>query len=312
MILNATSKKFADDTKVAKLIRDPGDAQEMQLTIDNLTKWAETWGMSFNAAKCKILHVGKSNPRTAYFMDGERLGVAEEEKDLGVWVTTSMKPSKQCTKVAQSANFALGQIQRAFHYRRKKNLIPLYKSFVRPRLEFAVAAWSPWLEGDVKILEKVQERLIRMVSDVRGGTYEEKLKDAGLTTLKERRRRGDLIEIFKTMRGINKVERSDWFEMVGNEARSTRATTTIQDDGERRREWMIKVERANLETRRNFFTIRAAKEWNDLPDEIKESSTVNSFKSKYDRWISTNNLPETADRESTIEGRPGDEGEEGT
>ena len=106
----------------------------------------------------------------------------------------------------------------------------------------------------MKMLEKVQERLIRMLSDVRGDTYEEKLKDAGLTTLKDRRLRGDVIEIFKTMRGINKVERAAWFEMVGNEARSTRATTTIQDDGERRREWMIKVERANLGTRRNFFT----------------------------------------------------------
>ena len=103
------------------------------------------------------------------------------------------------------------------------------------------------------------------------------------------------------MRGINKVERAEWFEMVGAEARATRATTTIQDEGERRKEWVIKVERANLEPRRNFFTIRAAKEWNALPDEIKRSPTLNSFKNNYDRWKSNNTLPESANRESTTE-----------
>ena len=102
-------------------------------------------------------------------------------------------------------------------------------------------------------------------------------------------------------RGINKVEKEGWFEIVGTEARSTRATTTIREEKERRREWVIRVERANLEIRRNFFTIRAAKEWNSLPDEIKESPTLNTFKNRYDTWKSKNNLPETAIRESTIE-----------
>ena len=62
-----------------------------------------------------------------------------------------------------------------------------YIRFVRPRLEHAVAAWNPWLESDIRNLEKIQERLIRMLSDVRGETYSDKLRDAGLTTLKETR-----------------------------------------------------------------------------------------------------------------------------
>ena len=54
--------------------------------------------------------------------------------------------------------------------------------FIRPKLEFAVAAWNPWMEMDKKALEQVQERLIRMLLDAKGQTYEEKLKDVGLTT----------------------------------------------------------------------------------------------------------------------------------
>ena len=92
----------------------------------------------------------------------------------------------------ENVNFALGQMLRAFHYMKKSYAIPLYKCFIRPKPEFAVAAWSSWTDNDRKTLEKVQERMIRQYCDVRGSTYEEKLKDVGLTTLPERRERGGM------------------------------------------------------------------------------------------------------------------------
>ena len=76
-----------------------------------------------------------------------------EEKDLGVWIEDDMKPTKQCKMAAQNANWALGQLIRTFHYRKASCLVPLYKSFVRPKLEHAVGAWSPWLEGNKEVLE---------------------------------------------------------------------------------------------------------------------------------------------------------------
>ena len=79
---------------------------------------------------------------------------ATEEKDLGVWVQANMKPAKQCASAAKSANFALGQISKAFHFRKKENLVPLYKTFVRPKLEFAGATWNPWTEGEKKAIRK--------------------------------------------------------------------------------------------------------------------------------------------------------------
>ena len=228
-------------------------------------------------------------------MDGVGVGEAKEEKDVGVWMEESWKPSRQCAAAAKSANFALGQLQRAFHYRRKANLVPLYKCFVRPRLEFAVAAWSPWMEKDNGILEQVQQRLVRMLSDVQGKDYYEKLRDAGLTTLSERRTRGDAIETFKTLKGFNRVRREDWFSVRAADARPTRSTTSISEEGEERRELMLQIQRANLEIRRNYFTIRAAKTWNGVPDIVKNQRTVNAFKSAYDKWKKENILPETAD-----------------
>ena len=96
---------------------------------------------------------------------------------------------------------------RAFHYRTTETLVPLYKTFVRPILEFAGSAWSPWTAKDEETLELVQKRLVRALSNVHGASYEEKLKKAGLTTLRDRRIRGDLIEGFKTLKGFKSGQR---------------------------------------------------------------------------------------------------------
>ena len=166
--------------------------------------------------------------------------------------------------------------------------MPLYKTFVRPKLEFAVQAWSPWQEGDKKTLEKVQERFIRLLSDVRGGTYEEKVKKAGLTTLVERRERGDAIEAFKTLNGFNHVNKEKWFFIEEEETRPTRRNTTIEEGKEKRRKNVLMEESARLEIRRNFYNVRAARTWNKIPDQVRLQKSVNAFKSAYDKWKEQN------------------------
>ena len=284
-IIEALIKIFADDTKVARIVESQEDGDKMQQVIDSLEKWATNWEMTFNAKKCKILHVGNQNPMHEYTLYGERITETSEEKDLGVWTERSLKPTKQCAAAARSANFALGQIKRAFHFRNKRDMVPLWKTFVRPKLEFGVAAWCPWQEGDMKIMEKIQERFVKMLSDVRGETYEDRLSNAGLTTLKERRARGDLIEAFKTLKGLNNVDKQKWFEIKGEAAKSTRATTIVTETGESRRENALGVEGARTEVRKNSYTVRTAKAWNKLPDELRNQKTVNGFKNAYDAWI---------------------------
>ena len=205
-----------------------------------------------------------------------------------------MKPNKQCAVAAKKANFTLGQIQRSFHYRTRKNLVPLFKSFVRPQLEFAVQAWCPWAEGDKKSLEKVQERMVRMLSDVQGGTYEEKLERVGLTTLTDRRERGDAIETFKTLNGFNRVNKEKWFTIEQDDTRPTRRNTAITNEGEIRRSNVLKEEAARLEVRKRCFNVRAARTWNGIPDTVRQQKSVNSFKSAYDKWKKSQKIDDGA------------------
>ena len=72
--------KFADDSKVAKIIESAQDGREMQKIINDLAEWAEKWEMRFNVKKCKVLHMGNRNPRYEYTLNGVKLESAEEEK----------------------------------------------------------------------------------------------------------------------------------------------------------------------------------------------------------------------------------------
>ena len=280
----------ADDTKMAMIVENEEDAKKLQEDIDNLTKWADVWQMHFNVGKCKVMHIGNGNKRHDYFMNGTKLEEATVEKDLGVWVHNSMKPSTQCEYAARIANVTLGKILRSFHYRKTSYLVPLYKTFVRPQLEYAAAAWSPWLQKDRDALEKVQKRLIRSLSDKRGDEYEERLKNAGLTTLQERRQRGDMIQVFKSVKGFSRVNANNWFDLKDpNNLRPTRANTMIDESGESRKSFIMNLPPCRLDIRKHFFCARVVREWNSIPEVAKNANSINEFKNLYDGFESSKN-----------------------
>ena len=132
---------------------------------------------------------------------GQVLEKTKEEKDVGVIVADTLKPSAQCVKASKKANQVLGQMARGLHFRDKFTWIRLYQQYCRPHLDYCAQAWSPWTKTDINLLESVQERAVKMVSGLRGKTYTDRLKEVGLTSLEERRKRGDMIQVWKTRHG---------------------------------------------------------------------------------------------------------------
>ena len=148
--------------------------------------------MEFNVGKCKVIHLGRGNEKYEYTMRGEKLQEVSEEKDLGVWIESSLKSHKQASEAAKKGYQMLGFINRNFASRNKNCIIKLYKHYVRPHLEYAVQAWNPHHEMDIEALERVQSRATRMIKGFRDLSYEDRLRRCGLTTLKTRRDRGIL------------------------------------------------------------------------------------------------------------------------
>ena len=220
------------------------------------------------------MHVGLHNPGHVYYMNGVRLEASEKERDVGVTISSSLKPAQQCQKAAQTASAVLSQITRAFHYRDRHVFLSLYQQYVRPHLEFAVAAWAPWTQADIQCLESVQQRAVRAISGLRATTYEEKLRELGIPSLQERRIEIDMVQTFKIVKGIDKVECELWFERADSR-RPTRSNTVKHS---------LVPRRTQHEYRRNFFSSRVVDHWNSLPSEMREARTVSQFKRLYRRY----------------------------
>ena len=166
-VIDSNVAMFADDTKIYRVVRNDKDAEMLQGDINAIKKWAETWMMKFNVSKCKHMRISRNSANPDYFMGNEngpqRLENITVEKDLGILITNNMKTVDQCTEAANKANRALGLIHRSFKYHNQRSFTNLYKAYVRPHLEFAVQAWSPYLKKDKHTLEKVQRRATRLI-----------------------------------------------------------------------------------------------------------------------------------------------------
>ena len=112
----------------------------------------------------------------------------------------------------------------------------------------------------------------------------DKLKDGGLITLKERRQRGDLIETYKTMNGLNRVEKNAWFEIVQGGNRPTRGNTVEENGVAENKSCIIVKKSVRLDLRKNFFTHRVVNDWNGLPEKIRSQKSLNAFKNALDSW----------------------------
>jgi ribonucleases P/MRP protein subunit RPP40 len=253
--------KFADDTEVGQTIRSDTDRAVLQEALDELCSWSDVWGRSFNVGKCKVMHFGRNNPQHEYRMHGEKLDQVDSERDIGVIVH---KPAAQCAKAAATARAVLSQISRSFHYRDRCTFVRLYKTYVSPHLEFSTPAWSPWTQSDSEGLEKVQMKMVGMISGLVSKTYEEKLAEIGLETLKERRHVTDMVTMHKMAHNVGDFQLSELFDPAPVHHQTRAAADPLN----------VRPRPANLEIRRGFFSYRAAIEWNNVPAQLKTMAVL--------------------------------------
>lgn len=269
-----TLVKFADDTKLGGLANSLESTKVIQDDLDRLQIWADTWQMKFNVAKCKVLHVGNKNIRQEYFLGGLKLECSSQEKDLGVIVDQTLTGTSHCALAAKKANRMVGYIARSIEYKSKDVVLLLYNTLVRPHLEYCVQFWGPYFKKDIEALEKVQRRATKLIPGIKDEPYEERLRILNLFSLQKRRMRGDLIEVFKYLKGINKAQYASLL----------RPSSVSRTRGHK---WKLVKGKFSTNIRKYFFSQRVISVWNRLPDHVVEAESLQVFKNRLDSVLDT-------------------------
>jgi len=130
-------------------------------------------------------------------------------------------------------------------------LTNLYKSLVRPHLDYCTSVWSPHYNKDKLLLERVQHRFTRLFPHLRKLPYEEQLNHLGLWTSEKRRNRPDLTEVFRMIKGQSATPWSSFFHIAA-------------DSSTRGHSWKFAKKSCRNDTRLYFFSQRVVNRWNSL------------------------------------------------
>ena len=202
------SKLYADDGKIIGKVGTQEGVHKVQNDLDLASDWVIDWLMQLNEEKCMVVHIGKRNSNSTYTIrkpGGEKVELqsSEGERDLGVRVDNELGFSQHIRAATSKANSMICMLKNAFVCRDMELWKKLYVSLIRPHLEYAVSVWNPRLRKDIDALERVQKRVLRIPHELRAlDGYKERLRVVGITTLEERRDRGDLIQVYKLIKGL--------------------------------------------------------------------------------------------------------------
>ncbi|KAJ8035837.1 hypothetical protein HOLleu_19634 [Holothuria leucospilota] len=199
------------------------------------------------------------------------------EKDLGIYFDPSLKFTQHIAEIVKKANCRLGLIRRAFTSLDVQLFRVLYKSLVRPILEYGNVIWNPLFKKDILNLEKVQRRATKLVYVIKDMPYEVRLEYLDLPTLIYRRARADAIQTFKIINHLEKIDRSHFFVLsdTGYDTRHSR--------------YSLYKRRVRTQLRHHSFSNRVINLWNSLPGDVTQAGTVDLFEIRlYKHWQTLN------------------------
>ena len=264
--IDGISKLFADDLKV---IVDASDTESSSSMLEDLQDWQNLWLLKFNSSKCKVMHIPyNNNSNQDYVFNNVTLESIEAEKDLGVLTSCDLTWTQHIKSCISKANSMIAWVTRNLVVRELSVMRNVYKTMIRPHLEYCAQLWSPpaihgnW--SSIIELENVQRRFTRLIDGIGTLSYSERLQALQITTLAERRIRGDLIETFKMLNGL-----VEYGQGIFKKSRSGDKIISVpSNNGDKN---IRKISNSYISQRVISF-------WNKLPTFVRNSGSVTEFK----------------------------------
>ena len=141
--LSSNPKLFADDTSLFSVVHDKNtSANELNNDLRKISNWAYQWKMSFNPDPLKQTQevyfsrkITKTNHPTLIFNDNPVHQVALQ-KHLGMFLDCKLNFEEHLKTIVNKINKTIGLLQKFQNFLPRKSLLTIYKSFIRPHLDY--------------------------------------------------------------------------------------------------------------------------------------------------------------------------------
>ena len=189
--INGQMRLFADDALLYYPVRTIADGASLQHDLHTLHRWSKSWKMAFNGKKCHVMHVTRNRTitRCSYTLGQDKLTPVSHHPYLGVELDDHLNWKEQTERARSKGVRMLNMIRR--HFTRGTTPMircEIYKSLVRPSMEYGSIVWDPHQQTRIKTLESVQTKGAQYVNQDwdRYRSVKTMKKYLGLLTLQER------------------------------------------------------------------------------------------------------------------------------
>ena len=295
---------YADDTKIWRTIDSDEDINTLQKDLDTLNNWAVNNLMKFHPDKCKVLTIHNTHKcyhgindidaYSPYFLGNSQLKSVAVEKDLGVDMTPKLNWEHQVTRLCSQASQKIGLLRRScFFVNDTKRARNLYITLVRSLFEHCSTVWRPTTDNLLLKVEAIQKRGIKWILNEESLSYSSeqlyynRCKQVGILPMSYRFILTDLVLLHNVINELVPLSLPSFLSFYSGHSRlrfcklDTRSLVSS----------IVPSTKASQATSsnalaKNFF-YRSHILWNDLPLDIRETSSPSSFKNKVKKHLWT-------------------------
>ncbi len=261
---------FADDIKVVS-----ADSDDIQLALDTINVWIKNWQLNLNTTKSEHLTLREKKSVNLH-INNQVIPKVLTVRDLGVVISNNLSWTPYVNKIRAKANSLSHTILRLFSTSNCWMRIKLFLTYVRPLLEYNTTTWSPHLHSDIIKVESVQRTFTRRLCqrcNIKFSSYKDRLEKLNLESLEVRRIKQDLVFLYKILHNYVDIDFDKYFQI--NHFSCSRL---------RRHQFQIKRQNlAKTAVRNSFFSYRVIRYWNELPENVANSPTLETFRYRLKR-----------------------------
>lgn len=277
--ITSSIRLFADDCVLYRVMSSTSDPSALQSDLDRISTWCDIWKMRLNTNKCKMMRISRRSniserSPTSYNIHGHQLETTATYKYLGVHITNNLSWETHVNYIISNANRTLGYLRRNFFMAPSDLKLILYKTLIRPKLEYACSVWDPAQDYLINAIESIQNRSARFIltNYYRKASVTSMKRTLNLPNLSVRRKLSRL-NLFHKIYHFN--------PQLKNELLSSPSYLSSRVD----HPFKVNVPHCSTNLCFHSFIPKTSDEWNRLPTSIATITDARAFRSAVERHL---------------------------